>query len=1012
MDIARASIQRRTVVIFLCVLIAFGGVFAYLNMGKLEDPNFTIKTAIVTTAYPGATANEVDQEVTSKIEDAIQLMGQIKHLRSLSTDGVSIVYVDIQDHYTSAELPQIWDELRQKINDALDTLPEGALTPNINNDYGDVYGQYYALVGDGYSMRQLWDYADFLKKELVLIPGVKSVRVSGDQEEQIFVEFSLAKLASLGLSPESIYNVLAQQNSIVSSGNARLGPQYLKIVPSSDIDSVESISQLVIGGQGGRLVRLADVATVRRGYEDPPSFMMRFNDRPSLGLGISCVPGGNVVTMGNAVKARLQELESQTPIGMELQEIYMQSDSVVTAVNDFLLNLVESVVIVVGVLLIFMGVRSGLIIGVILLLTIAATFIIMQGYGIFLQSISLAALIIALGSLVDNAIVVTEGILVGIQQGGRPREVASHVVSSNLWALLGGTIIAVLAFVPVGLSASNTGDFCRSLFQVIGISMMLSWVLAITLAPVFGVLVLRRSKSGGDPYDKLPFRMYRSFLELCLRNRVLTLGVVAAMFVLSLVGFTQLRVTFFPDSGAPYYFVDLWMPQRTYIMEQDSQTRKLEAFLRDQPEVKNISAFVGGPALRFMLPYTPEDNNTAYSQLLVEVHEGVSTQEMIARTEQYIDGYMPEVQRSCRLFPKGPDVKAKIEARFHGPDPKVLRQLAEQALEIYRQDPSSDFLRLDWRQTVAELRPQILEDQMRTLGLTRQDVARAISSATDGFQVATYREGDRLLPVMAGVAPDERYRVDQLLSFPIWSPTSNAPVPLGAMVSMVDTGFTDDIVRKRDRSLTMIAQSNVKQGENVNAMLMRVRPKIESIPLPAGYWLDWGGEYETNGEAQSDLKMLMPICVVIMFVICVFLFNAYKQTIIIFLCIPMIIIGVTMSMLILDLPISFMAVLGVLSLVGMLVKNSVVLLDQIAGDFASGKDRYQTIVDSGVSRLRPVSMSALTTVLGMVPLLWDVMFAPMAAAIIGGLTMGTILTLVVIPVLTAVFYRVPSPKKA
>ena len=529
MSVARASLKRRAVVLFLCALVAIAGVAAYFRIGKLEDPSFTIKTAVVTIVYPGSTAYEVEREATSRVEDAVQAMGEIKRLRSRSVPGMAIVYVDIKDKYTSKDLPEIWDVLRQKLNDVQVSMPAGSAIM-VDNDFGDVYGQYYALVGDGYTMKELWDYADFLKKQLVLVPGVASVKILGEQKEAVYVEFSATRLSSLGLAPNAIFNVLNQQNTLSALGTTTLGDRFVRVSPTGAIMSVDDIGDLVIGGVGGQLIRLREVATVRRDFVDPQSFMMRFNGRPALGIGIATVTGGNVVTMGESVSKRLRELEVHRPIGMELNEIYMQSDQVTRSVQDFIVNLIESLAIVVGVLLVFMGMRTGLIIGAVLLLTVAGTFVFMNACGVFLQIVSLGALIIALGSLVDNAIVVSESMLVGVERGMDIEDAADQAVEGSKWAMLGGTFIAVLAFVPIGLSQDSTGEFCRSLLQVVGISMMLSWGAALTVTPVFGQIMLKPSKQKDDPYDRPLFRAYRALLEGCLRHRFLSMALAAALF--------------------------------------------------------------------------------------------------------------------------------------------------------------------------------------------------------------------------------------------------------------------------------------------------------------------------------------------------------------------------------------------------------------------------------------------------------------------------------------------------
>ena len=1010
MDIARASIRRRAVVLFLCALMALGGAAAYLGIGKLEDPAFTIKTAVVTVVYPGATALEVESEAASRMEDAVQAMGEVKRLRTRCVPGMATLYVDIKDTYTAEDLPQIWNVLRQKVYDAQASLPSGCSVV-INNDFGDVFGQYYALTGDGFTLKELRDYADFLKKELVLVPGVARVSIQGEQAEAVYVEFSSSRLRSLGMSPSSIFSVLNEQNTISAMGRTFYGDQYVTVNPTGGILSVEDIGDVVIGGRNGRLIRLKEVAEVRRDYADPQAAMMFFNGRPALGLGIATVAGGNVVEMGEAVAKRLEELEASRPIGMELDEIYMQSKGVVSSIHDFVVNLMESLLIVVGVLLIFMGMRSGLMIGLVLLLTVAGTLMVMRQAGIFLQQVSLAALIIALGSLVDNAIVVTEGMLVGVQRGASASDAASSTVGDSLWAMLGGTFIAVLAFAPIGLSPDNTGEYCRSLLQVVGISMMLSWLLAITVTPALGTLMLKPTAEEGDPYDKFLFRAYRAFLEGCLRCRFITMTVVLGVFALSVVGFARLDKAFFPSSTAMYFIADLWQREGTSINAQRDRTLELAARLQERDDVKHVTAFVGTGGLRFMLTYSPPDSNSSFSELLVEVKEGGDPQAILRETQRIIDEETPGLEGVCKLFAKGSGMAPVIEARFYGDDPLILRDLARQAREIMEDDPIHNCVRVDWRDPVMTFRPQIRMDRMQSLGLTRPKINQAILAATSGYPVGAFRDGDRTLPILLSLIPEERNRIESLQSMPIWAPASGTSVSLGSVIADLRTPFEfqDNIIMRRNRRRVITVASDVTLGGTTSAMQERIRARVEAIPLPLGYSFEWGGEAESQANAMGGMAGMFLPCLLLMFTIMVFLFNGFRQPIIIFVSIPLILIGVFLGLMLSGLALDFLSIVGVLSLVGMLAKNSIVLLDQVASDFASGKDRYQAIVDTGVSRLRPVAMSAVTTVLGMIPLIWDVLFGPMAVTIMGGLTVSTVLTMIFIPVATAIAYGVPSP---
>ncbi|MBQ8091118.1 MAG: efflux RND transporter permease subunit, partial [Pyramidobacter sp.] len=630
---------------------------------------------------------------------------------------------------------------------------------------------------------------------------------------------------------------------------------------------------------------------------------------------------------------RLRELEVHRPIGMELEEIYMQSDQVTKAINDFIVNLMESLAIVVGVLLVFMGLRTGLLIGVVLLLTVAGTIALMNACGIFLQLVSLAALIIALGSLVDNAIVVSEGMLVGVERGQPIADAADESVEGAKWAMLGGTFIAVLAFVPIGFSQAQAGEYCRSIYQVVGLSMMFSWLMALTATPVLGTLMLKPGKAEVVPYNQPLFRAYRWLLEACLRHRVLTMSVTAAVFAASVWGYTRLEQSFFPDANTAYYTVDLWGTEGKSLEATRASAVDIESYLRAMPEVKNVTDFIGGGSLRFMLTYSPPDPNSSFAQLLVETKDHRDMRSVLLKTQKYIDESMPGVDGICKPFSKGSGMTPRIEARFYGEDSATLRELGAKAKAIFEADPSHKFARLDWRTPVEVIRPRVMKDQMRNLGLTRPMINQNILVATTGLTIGAYRDGDKTLPILAVVEPAERNRMDRLKSFPIWAPAANASVPMGTVISALDVGFEDNLVMRRDRSRVLTVATDTLLGSNADSMLRRVRPQIEAIPLPVGYSLAWGGEQELSGESLDSMKVAFIPALVLMFTIMVFLFNGLRQPLIIFVLLPLILIGVVAGLALARMSVSFLAIVGMLSLIGMLAKNSIVLLDQVSADF-------------------------------------------------------------------------------
>ncbi|MEA3283589.1 MAG: efflux RND transporter permease subunit [Synergistota bacterium] len=1011
MNIAELCIKKKVVVLYMVVVVAIAGLISYSKLGKLEDPDFTIKTAVVTTIYPGATSQEVEQEVTDRVEEAIQKMGEIKMVRSLSKANLSIVYVDIRDEYTAGDLPQIWDVLRRKVNDVQENLPPGVQKSIVNDDYGDVYGQFYALVGDGYSYRELKDHADKLKKELLLVDGVGSVSIIGDQPEGIYVEISRSKMSAMGISPQDIYGALNQQNTLSPMAQVTVGNEYIRIDPTGAVKSVEDIGDVMIGGGPGGVIRLKDVAVVERKYVDPPQKIMRYDGRPALGIGISTVKGGNVVDMGLAVDARLRELVEITPVGMELEPIYLQASEVTTAVNGFVLNLIESLVIVVGVLVVFMGMRSGLLIGGILLLTIAATFATMLYMGITLQSVSLASLIIALGMLVDNAIVVTEGVLIGVQKGQGGPAAAAKTVAGNIWPLLGATVIAIMAFSAIGLSPDSTGEFCRSLFQVVGISLLWSWVLGITVTPLIAVMVLKDPEGEpDDPYKGKFFRVYRGFLFSALKNGRIFAVVMVVLFALALFGFRFVDKSFMPQDASPRFTVDLWRAEGADIYETSENMAKLEAYLLSRPDVESVATTVGGGTLRFTLTYTAEDPDSAYGQAVVNLKGSDTLFEAMKGAEDFVSKNLPGAVAQSRQFSKGGGSEAKIQIRFQGSNPAVLRSLAEQAEAVIAADPKAGFVRQDWRQLAKVIRPKVMTNQMRNMGLSRPQINEALMNSYQGDPIGVYREDNRLLTIYSRLPERERDGVEGLKLVQIWSPLTGKMVPLGSLVSGVETVFENPIVRRRDRERTLTVKADPIIGANSNALFERIRSGVEAIELPLGYSMEWGGEFESSSDAQKGIKRMLPLSLVVMLSIIVMLFNSIKQSAIIVACLPLCIIGVTVGLLLFGKSFSFMALLGVLSLIGMLIKNAIVLIDQVNINLEDGMIPFDAVMDSGVSRLRPVMMAAGTTILGMIPLIRDVLFGPMAVTIMCGLGFATVLTLLFVPVLFVLFYGIDVPE--
>lgn len=1016
MSVAEWSMDKKVISWMMALILLIGGSISYLNLGQLEDPEFTIKQAMVITNYPGASPEQVEEEVTYPIENAIQSLPYVDFVQSISSNGLSQIIVEMKSTYRKQELRQIWDELRRKVNDQARQLPSGVGQPLVYDDFGDVFGVLYAITGQGYSFEELNDYVDYLKRELVLVPGVGKVTVAGNRQEQVVVEVSSQKLSAYGISMDRIFQLLATQNTVSNAGRVKVGSESIRFHPTGEFKDVSELETLLISKPGDdSLIYLGDVAKVSKEYVEVPDHIVSYNNQNALFLGVSFASGVNVVDVGKAIDQRLSEITYLRPVGMDINPIYQQPKEVEQSVNSFVISLAQAVAIVIVVLLLFMGLRSGLLIGLILLLTVLGSFIFMKFFAIDLQRISLGALIIALGMLVDNAIVITEGILVGLKKGKTKVQASVAIVTQTKWPLLGATIIAITAFAPIGLSSDATGEFAGSLFYVLLISLMLSWITAITLTPFFADVLFVESNSpdndssgSTDPYQGFLFQAYRELLEWCLHHRVITmLGMVGLLFV-AIVGFGQVKQAFFPASNTPMFYVDFWRYQGSDIRETQADLTRLQQYLLSQPQVEEVSSTVGQGAPRFMLTYAPQKSYKGFGQLIVRVNTREDVQTTMADVREFSKRAFLNAMVKVKPMEIGPSTDSKIAARFSGPDPSVLRQLAQKAEAIMNADAGAFNVRHDWQEKTKVIRPTFNESVARRLGISKSDLDQLLLTNFSGKQVGLYRDGTDMLPIIARSPEQERLSVDSLNELQVFSPVLNVYIPITQIVNEFEVSWENALILRRDRkrTLTVQADHDVLGDETAAQVLSRIKSPIEAIELPRGYELEWGGEYESASKAQKAIFGSLPLGYLIMFMITVFLFNAIRAPLVIWATVPLAIIGVSAGLLAMNAAFGFMALLGLLSLSGMLIKNGIVLVDQINIELAEGKPAYQAIIDSGISRVRPVAMAAITTILGMVPLLFDVFFKSMAVTIMFGLGFATVLTLIVVPVLYAMAYRI------
>jgi len=1013
------AIEKKVISWMLVLIFGVGGMLAFFSLGQLEDPPFTIKEARIVVAYPGASAQQVEEEVTFPVEQALQTMSSLDEVTSTSGAGLSQISPVIVNTYDGAELEQQWDSLRRRVGDMVvrGELPPGTSEPLIMDDFGDVFGLMFAVSGQGYSYSEIEDYVDHLRRELVLVDGVARVDVSGERERQVFVEISQARLAAIGIPIQRIYSLLQTQNVVSNAGEIRAGSEAVRINPTGEFTDVRQLEELLISEAGAqKLIYLGDVARVHSGYAEVPRQIMRYAGKQALVLGVSFTDGVNVVGIGAAIMEKLGELEWARPVGMELHQIYNQPSEVEQSVAAFLFNLIAAVLIVIVVLLFFMGIKSGVLIGLILFLTCSGSFILMAKFGFELQRISLGALIIALGMLVDNAIVITEGVLIGLKRGMTKLDAANAIVKQTMWPLFGATVIAILAFAPIGLSPDATGEFAGSLFWVLMFSLFLSWLTAITITPFFCDLFFKEEIQAAtdaattpeDAYKGLVFVYYKKTLDLCMRRRMPTILLMIALLAAAVAGFGNVRQAFFPPSTTPIFLVDFWLPQGTDIRATDEYVVEIHNAFAGDERLEFAHAVIGGGMPRFMLTYTPEAAFPSYAQLLFRVRDPADVRPVMEEVDEFLEENYPEASTQFKRLEIGPSPAAKIEARFVGSDPEVLRQLSAQAKAIIRDDPAATGIRDDWRERSKMLRPQLNEANARRLGITKRDLDNSLLMSFAGQRVGLYREGTNLMPIMIRLPDEERLSIDTIRDIQLWSTTFSRYVMIDEVVDEFRTEWEDPLIQRRDRkrTLSVLTDPDVFGTDTTNDLFNRLRPKIEAIELPDGYFLEWGGEYETSNKAQAAVFESLPMGFLAMFLITVLLFNAVRGPLVIWATVPLAIIGVTSGLLLLDRPFGFMALLGLLSLSGMLLKNGIVLLDQINTELKSGKEPYQAVFDSGVSRVRPVSMAAITTILGMVPLLADAFFESMAVTIMFGLGFATVLTLLVVPVLYTMFHRI------
>lgn len=1007
MSLPEYSLKNKKVVWFFLFVLLAGGALGFVTLGKKEDSVFVIKSASLVCSYPGATPLEVEQLVTEPIEREVQSMRLVHKITSESYYGLSKVLVELDPATRASEIPQLWDELRRKVLNIQPRLPSGASPVTVADDFGDVYGIYYGLsVDGGFTWAELRDWAQRIKTALVTVDGVQKVSLFGEQTPVVNVYVNLAALANFAIRPETIVATIGQQNTIVNSGEKQAGALQIQILEAGTYKGLDDISNQMLTAASGKQYRLGDIARVERGYADPPQTLMRVDGRRAVGIGISTEAQVDVVKTGEKITRVLDGLTRQMPVGMDLTVLYPENRIARQANATFVLNLAESVAIVILIIMLVMGFRAGVLIGSSLLFSIGGTLLLMQFLGEGLNRTSLAGFIIAMGMLVDNAIVVTDNAQQAMLRGVARRRAVVDGANAPRWSLLGATLIAIFSFLPLYLAPSSVAEIVKPLFVVLALSLLLSWVLALTQTPLFGDFMLRVNPAAHDPYDTKFYRAFDRLLAALLRWRWGVVAGVVALFAAALAVMGLMPQNFFPSLDKPYFRADVLLPEGYNIRDTERNLRTMEEWLHAQPEVKTVSVTMGSTPPRYYLASSSVSLRPNFGNILVELHDKGQTEAVEARFNAYVRAMCPDVWLRSSLFKLSPVPDAAIEFGFIGDDIDTLRRLTQAAEEIMWRTAGTVNIRNSWGNRVPTWLPLYSQMKGQRIGVTRSQMAQGITIATQGYRLGEYREGDQFMPILLKDENIDTYNLTNLQALPIFTPAGKV-----YSIEQATDGFRFEyrvgVVKRYNRQRVMKAQCDPGRGVNTMRLYAALRDSVlRGVVLPEGYSMKVFGEQESQQESNSALARYMPLTMVLIFIVLLLLFRNYREPVVILLMIPLIFIGVVLGLAVTGKVFNFFSLLGLLGLVGMNIKNAVVLVGQVGVLRSEGKDAYEALTAATRSRIVPVAMASGTTILGMLPLLFDSMFGAMAATIMGGLLVATLLTVCVLPVVYAIFYNI------
>ncbi len=1009
-NLSEWALAHQQLVLYFIIAFLVSGVIAYGNLGQAEDPDFTIKVIVINTVWPGASAEEVELQITEKLEKKLQETPWLDHMRSFSRPGQSMIFVLLKDYAPPKEVPDVWYQVRKKISDIHHTLPRGAQGPFINDEFGDTFGTIYAFTADGFSFAQMKEYAERTRAELLRLPHVAKVEVLGEQAEKIYIEISHQKLATLGIEPLAIFNLLDAQNAMTPAGSVDTASDRIYLRVSSDFTSVESIREIGIRANN-RLFRLGDIAHVYRGYADPPTLKMRYQGQDAIGLAVSMAKGGDIIELGQQLAPAIAQIRANLPVGLELHSVSDQPTVVKRSIREFMRTLLEAVGIVLLVSFISLGFRTGVVVALCIPLTLAVTFLLMKLFGIDLQRISLGALIIALGLLVDDAIIAVEMMVNKMEQGWDRMRAASFAYTSTAFPMLTGTLVTAVGFLPVGFAKSSAGEYTFSIFAVVTIALLVSWVVAVIFTPYIGYKILPNYAVHPDVhedavYQKKFYLMFRRLVTWCVRFRKTVVLATALMFAGALVGFALVEQQFFPSSNRPELLIDLQLPEGASIRATQAEVLKMEKLLNNDPDIEQQSVYVGGGAPRFYLPLDIQLPNPSFAQFVVLTKNNDARERVFARVQAALEKDFPMVRGRVNRLENGPPVGYPVQFRVSGPSPQTVKKLAEEAAAVLRGNPHVFNVHLDWNERAKVIKLNVDQDKARALNINSAQLSAVLNSILTGYSVTFFREGDKLIEVLARAEANERMNIGSIGDYNI-PLTGGRTVPLSQLVT-ISYELEDGVVWRRNRLPTVTVRADIQGAIQAPVVTSQIDPLLNPLraKLPPGYHIDIGGAVEESAKGQASVAAVMPLMIFVTITLLMIQLQSLSRTFLVLLTAPLGLIGATFFLLLFNIPFGFVAMLGVIALSGMIMRNSVILVDQIEQDITAGKAPWEAIIGSTVRRFRPIMLTAAAAIMAMIPLTRSDFWGPMAVAIMGGLLFATVLTLTFLPALYAAWFRV------